>query len=207
PKILWYARRIHRCRIPLLGTLKEYRGAGVDAMMYHWIWTKGALHGYYWGEGGGSSKTTPRWSTAPYSSASAPTRRTGSTTNRCEGVRHRRHGIRRCAPRAGAARPRRPGDVPRPQPREGARPRLERRAPGAGRLGRRRRAARRVRGRRADLPRGGAHQRPRYGRVHARQPRRDGERARSRGARTPGTLRARLLARRRRSDRAGEADR
>ena len=52
PKILWYARRIHRCRIPLLGTLKEYRGAGVDAMMYHWIWTKGALHGYYWGEGG-----------------------------------------------------------------------------------------------------------------------------------------------------------
>src|SRR3989441_4197339 len=26
PKILWYARRIHRCRIPLLGTLKEYRG-------------------------------------------------------------------------------------------------------------------------------------------------------------------------------------
>jgi len=21
-------------------------------MMYHWIWTKGAIHGYYWGEGG-----------------------------------------------------------------------------------------------------------------------------------------------------------
>src|SRR3989442_4217536 len=52
PKILWYARRIHRCRIPLLGTLKEYRGAGVDAMMNHWIWTKGAIHGYYWGAGG-----------------------------------------------------------------------------------------------------------------------------------------------------------
>jgi hypothetical protein len=52
PKVLWYARRIHRCRIPLLGTLKEYRGVGVDAMMYHWIWTKGAIHGYYWGEGG-----------------------------------------------------------------------------------------------------------------------------------------------------------
>jgi len=52
PKILWYARRIHRCRIPLLGTLKEYRGAGVDAIMYHWIWTKGAIHGYTWGEGG-----------------------------------------------------------------------------------------------------------------------------------------------------------
>ena len=52
PKILWYARRIHRCRIPLLGTLKEYRLSGVDALMYHWIWTKGAQHGYTWGEGG-----------------------------------------------------------------------------------------------------------------------------------------------------------
>jgi len=52
PKVLWYARRLHRCRIPLLGTLKEYRGIGVDALMYHWIWTKGAVHGYTWGEGG-----------------------------------------------------------------------------------------------------------------------------------------------------------
>src|SRR5436305_7500637 len=52
PKILWYARRLHRCRIPLLGTLKEYRGAGADAMTYHWIWPKGALHGYPSGEGG-----------------------------------------------------------------------------------------------------------------------------------------------------------
>ncbi len=52
PKVLWYARRIHRCRIPLLGTLKEYRGIGVDALMYHWIWTKGTGHGYNWGEGG-----------------------------------------------------------------------------------------------------------------------------------------------------------
>jgi GNAT superfamily N-acetyltransferase len=52
PKILWYARGIRRCRIPLLGTLKEYRLSGVDALMYHWIWTKGAQHGYNWGEGG-----------------------------------------------------------------------------------------------------------------------------------------------------------
>jgi GNAT superfamily N-acetyltransferase len=52
PKILWHARRIHRCRIPLLGTLKEYRLSGVDALMYHWIWTKGTAHGYNWGEGG-----------------------------------------------------------------------------------------------------------------------------------------------------------
>jgi len=52
PKILWYARRIHRLRILLLGTLKEYRMTGVDALMYHWIWTKGLAHGYTWGEGG-----------------------------------------------------------------------------------------------------------------------------------------------------------
>ena len=52
PKILWYARKIHRCRILLLGTVKPYRMSGVDALMYHWIWTKGAIHGYHWGEGG-----------------------------------------------------------------------------------------------------------------------------------------------------------
>jgi len=52
PKILWYARKIHRCRILLAGTLKEYRGGGIDALLYHWVWTKGAIHGYYWGEGG-----------------------------------------------------------------------------------------------------------------------------------------------------------
>ena len=52
PKILWYARRINRCRIPLLGTLKEYRRSGVDALMYHWIWSKGLQRGFNWGEGG-----------------------------------------------------------------------------------------------------------------------------------------------------------
>jgi len=52
PKILWYARKIHRCRILLLGTIKEYRGGGVDALMYHWIWTKGGALGFHWGEGG-----------------------------------------------------------------------------------------------------------------------------------------------------------
>ena len=52
PMILWHARRINRLRILLLGTLKEYRMTGVDALMYHWIWTKGLAHGYIWGEGG-----------------------------------------------------------------------------------------------------------------------------------------------------------
>ncbi|HKW42102.1 MAG TPA: hypothetical protein VJN39_12700 [Gemmatimonadales bacterium] len=52
PKVLWFARHVRRVRIPLLGTLKEYRLSGVDALMYHWIWTKGLQHGYTWGEGG-----------------------------------------------------------------------------------------------------------------------------------------------------------
>jgi len=51
-KILWAARKIHRCRILLLGTIKEYRGTGVDALMYGWIWEKGTARGYDWGEAG-----------------------------------------------------------------------------------------------------------------------------------------------------------
>jgi GNAT superfamily N-acetyltransferase len=51
-KILWHARRVSRLRILLLGVLKEYRSTGVDALMYHWIWTKGVARGFRWGEGG-----------------------------------------------------------------------------------------------------------------------------------------------------------
>src|SRR5438445_120661 len=51
-KVLWHARRIHRLRVLLLGVLPEYRGTGVDALMYHWIWEKGNAKGYTWGEGG-----------------------------------------------------------------------------------------------------------------------------------------------------------
>ena len=51
-KILWAARKISRLRILLLGALPEYRQTGVDALMYHWIWTKGTALGYNWGEGG-----------------------------------------------------------------------------------------------------------------------------------------------------------
>lgn len=51
-KILWHARRVSRLRVLLLGVLKEYRSTGVDALMYHWIWTKGVAHGFTWGEGG-----------------------------------------------------------------------------------------------------------------------------------------------------------
>lgn len=51
-KVLWYSRRITRVRILLLGVLPEYRGTGVDALMYHWIWTHGRARGYNWGEAG-----------------------------------------------------------------------------------------------------------------------------------------------------------
>ena len=50
-KILWYSRKIDRARVPLLGTLKEYRGKGIDALLYHWIWTRACAHGMPQGEG------------------------------------------------------------------------------------------------------------------------------------------------------------
>jgi GNAT superfamily N-acetyltransferase len=51
-KVLWYARRVNRMRVLLLGVLKEYRQSGVDALMYHWIWQKGTSKGYHWAEAG-----------------------------------------------------------------------------------------------------------------------------------------------------------
>jgi GNAT superfamily N-acetyltransferase len=53
-KLLWAlkTRRVHRCRITLLGVLPEYRGKGIDAVLYHWIWTRGGRLGYGWGEAG-----------------------------------------------------------------------------------------------------------------------------------------------------------
>ena len=53
-KLLWAlkTRKIRRARILLLGVLPEYRGKGVDAALYHWIWTRAGEHGMTWGEGG-----------------------------------------------------------------------------------------------------------------------------------------------------------
>ncbi len=53
-KLLWAlkARKIRRARIMLLGVLPEFRGKGVDAMLYHWIWTRSGERGIYWGEAG-----------------------------------------------------------------------------------------------------------------------------------------------------------
>ena len=53
-RILWAlkTRRVHRCRIALLGVLPEYRGKGIDALLYQWIWSRGGAIGYGWGEAG-----------------------------------------------------------------------------------------------------------------------------------------------------------
>jgi GNAT superfamily N-acetyltransferase len=45
-------QRVRRARILLLGVIPELRGKGIDAMLYHWIWTKSAEHKIYWGEAG-----------------------------------------------------------------------------------------------------------------------------------------------------------
>jgi GNAT superfamily N-acetyltransferase len=53
-RLLWALkmRRIRRARILLLGIVPEYRGKGIDAILYHWIWTKSGERGIYWGEAG-----------------------------------------------------------------------------------------------------------------------------------------------------------
>jgi len=53
-QVLWQLKRkkIPRLRIMLLGILPEYRGRGFDAILYHWIWTKGDRHSIWWGEAG-----------------------------------------------------------------------------------------------------------------------------------------------------------
>jgi GNAT superfamily N-acetyltransferase len=52
--LLWSLKmkRIRRARILLLGVLPDYRGKGVDAMLYHWIWTRSGERSIYWGEAG-----------------------------------------------------------------------------------------------------------------------------------------------------------
>jgi GNAT superfamily N-acetyltransferase len=54
PRLLWKirTRRFKRARILLLGILPEYQGKGIDAMLYHWIWTRCGELGITWGEAG-----------------------------------------------------------------------------------------------------------------------------------------------------------
>jgi GNAT superfamily N-acetyltransferase len=52
--LLWAlkTRRFRRLRILLLGVAPEFRGKGVDALLYHCIWTAGIARGITWGEAG-----------------------------------------------------------------------------------------------------------------------------------------------------------
>ncbi len=51
-ELLWKLkrRRIRRVRITLLGVIPEYRGKGIDAMLYHWVWTRSVADGMPWAE-------------------------------------------------------------------------------------------------------------------------------------------------------------
>lgn len=49
-RALWYARRIHRMRVITLGLLEEYRGKGVDALLYLDMIQKGAARGIQFAE-------------------------------------------------------------------------------------------------------------------------------------------------------------
>ena len=53
-RIFWSlkTKRLRRARILLLGVQPELRGKGIDAILYHWIWTKAAQRGIFWGEAG-----------------------------------------------------------------------------------------------------------------------------------------------------------
>ncbi len=53
-RLLWWLKmkRFTRLRILLLGVLPEHRGKGIDAMLYHWIWSRGTERGIGWGEAG-----------------------------------------------------------------------------------------------------------------------------------------------------------
>jgi GNAT superfamily N-acetyltransferase len=51
-KVWWAARRIERLRVLLLGTLPEWRGKGLDALLYKSIWEAARRKGYRWAEAG-----------------------------------------------------------------------------------------------------------------------------------------------------------
>ncbi len=51
-RVLWAVRRrkVRRLRVLLLGVLPEYRGRGVDALLWNRIWTRALELGFRWGE-------------------------------------------------------------------------------------------------------------------------------------------------------------
>jgi GNAT superfamily N-acetyltransferase len=50
--VLWHARKIARARVLLLGVIPEFRGRGVDAVLYDRIWQNSVKHGMPRGEAG-----------------------------------------------------------------------------------------------------------------------------------------------------------
>jgi GNAT superfamily N-acetyltransferase len=51
-KVLWARRSITRLRVVLLGVLPEWRGRGIDALLYRRIWENGRARGFAWAEAG-----------------------------------------------------------------------------------------------------------------------------------------------------------
>lgn len=53
-RLLWAVKRrkITRMRVLLLGVLPEYQGRGIDAVLWHWLWTCGLANGAHWAEAG-----------------------------------------------------------------------------------------------------------------------------------------------------------
>ncbi|HEX9165894.1 MAG TPA: hypothetical protein VF862_08285 [Gemmatimonadales bacterium] len=65
PRLLWALKRetIRRARVLLLGVIPEWRGKGIDAVLYHWIWAKAGEHGMPWGEGSWVLEDNPAMNT------------------------------------------------------------------------------------------------------------------------------------------------
>jgi GNAT superfamily N-acetyltransferase len=51
-RVLWARRSITRLRVVLLGVLPEWRGRGIDALLYRRIWENGRARGFSWAEAG-----------------------------------------------------------------------------------------------------------------------------------------------------------
>jgi hypothetical protein len=51
-KVLWAARKIDRARVMILGTVPEWRGKGLDALLFKCMWEEANKKGIFWGEGG-----------------------------------------------------------------------------------------------------------------------------------------------------------
>ncbi|MGH7536943.1 MAG: GNAT family N-acetyltransferase, partial [Gemmatimonadales bacterium] len=65
PRLLWALKpgRIKRARILLLGVHPDFQGKGIDAMLYHWIWTRCGELGITWGEAGWILEDNPAMNT------------------------------------------------------------------------------------------------------------------------------------------------